>query len=998
MNPKKIKLLAGRVKKSPSFEAQRRTTSRATSNGGVTVDSSVAIESIRETSRKLNYDILNTTVQRNLVQYSEDFTQPIWLKGGATITSNAITNPVDGAITATLWDDTNASLTPGVPIQSNIIATSTTVTYSIYTKAGTATNRNFLLRNSTTSTPFNQVNLNYSTGVLGNTPTGWTKETLPNGWYRLSYTQSTGISIGDSLTIYVGRGATAAAVGATDTWYTYGAQLEAGTAATTYQKTPAQIGASLVYTPSSYGESRNYAVKPELKNLFTRSEEADDVTWSKGACSVTANSIAAPDGNVTADLLIEDVTNNRHRLQKSSQINLIGGQPYNLSAYVKKASHDWIQINPVTSSDITNYANFNLTTGTIGNTGTSGSGAIISNEGNGWYRCSIVFTPLVDESIFVGTIVSTNNINSGRYPSYTGTGASVAYPWGFQLTKGAELLPYQRTTDGIIDLQHTRATTSNVTNKDGSIGDGCYNLHQRSEELDNAIWTKGELTVTANADIAPNGTLTADKIIPSTNAIVHYVQQNYSPSIGNTYNISFYAKSAGYDFILFGSSANNICFNLSNGTISSNVSNLTYLITLDSNGYYRCSFSYIPINGTFYLSCAPISISQLYTGAGNGTSGVYVWGVQTTLGSTLKPYLKTTNRLNVPSIDYSLSTTKPSLLLQPQRTNSYRNSTMVGASSATNTVPTNWNINADGLTRQIMGTGIENGLNYVDIRFTGVATSTTISIQPEGGTTAVAASNTQIWTQSMYLKYITSRADSEVFTINERTASVSITSSSSSALNVTSTLSRKEYIKTNTGGATVAYILSSLQLNLTIGKDYDFIIRVASPQLELGSNTTTWIPTSSAVVTRNQDTSFVDLWNCNMLNKNNFTIYAEGYLYNNTASSGIVCLSDTSTATSNTNQIGFVGGFGAFYNISGTSSGQGNYVANNNPYKVAIQYNNGTVKFFRNGVQLWTTQTVPIFDYRYLVVNSSVTTYTVNKIALFKTTLSDSECIVMTTL
>jgi hypothetical protein len=165
----------------------------------------------------------------NLVKYSQDFTQNVWDKGGSTIISTTRTAP-DGSSTADELDDTGASSTPGVTIQS-IIATATIVTYSIYTKNVSSTTRSFLLRNHTTSTNFDLLTFNYSsTGNLGN---GWFSENVGNGWFRLSYTRTSGISIGNNLFIYYGR-ISAAAVGSTSKWQVWGGQLEDGINVTSY--------------------------------------------------------------------------------------------------------------------------------------------------------------------------------------------------------------------------------------------------------------------------------------------------------------------------------------------------------------------------------------------------------------------------------------------------------------------------------------------------------------------------------------------------------------------------------------------------------------------------------------------------------------------------------------------------------------------------------------------------------------------------------------------
>ena len=110
--------------------------------------------------------------------------------------------------------------------------------------------------------------------------------------------------------------------------------------------------------------------------------------------------------------------------------------------YAKKVNHDWIQVNPViVSFNVENWANFNLSTGQIGNTGV-GASASITSVGNGWYRLSLQCDVISDGVTFPAVCLSTNNTNSIRYPSYTGTLAQCFYIWGAQLTLGSTLLPY----------------------------------------------------------------------------------------------------------------------------------------------------------------------------------------------------------------------------------------------------------------------------------------------------------------------------------------------------------------------------------------------------------------------------------------------------------------------------------------------------------------------------------------------------------------------------
>jgi len=182
----------------------------------------------------LNLDALNSksipvdpTV--NLALWSQNFSQSIWNKSTYDTITTGSTAP-DGTPTATLIDETNAYLNPSTISQPNIIATSPTITYSIYTKKGTATFRSFLLRNNTTSTNFTGLSFQYS---ISSSATGWTVQDVGNDWFRLSYTQTTEITPGDIIQIYAGRTG-AATSGSTATWYVWGAQVEATSYATPY--------------------------------------------------------------------------------------------------------------------------------------------------------------------------------------------------------------------------------------------------------------------------------------------------------------------------------------------------------------------------------------------------------------------------------------------------------------------------------------------------------------------------------------------------------------------------------------------------------------------------------------------------------------------------------------------------------------------------------------------------------------------------------------------
>ena len=219
------------------------------------------------------------------------------------------------------------------------------------------------------------------------------------------------------------------------------------------------------------------------------------------------------------------------------------------------------------------------------------------------------------------------------------------------------------------DTTFTRASTKTRINNEGLVESVPYNLLINSEDIN--IWNYNEISVTTNAAISPNGYQNADKIIPNTVNTNHYAFQNINVVSGRTYTYSFFAKADGYNFTGTFISGLGLgpTWDLQNGIASAGAFIIGY-----GNGWYRCIVSgTATTTGTASIRIYALNSSLLSTFAGNGTDGILIWGAQLVEGSALQPYIRTTDRLNVPSIDYSLGTTnKPVLLLEPQRTNSLK--------------------------------------------------------------------------------------------------------------------------------------------------------------------------------------------------------------------------------------------------------------------------------------------------------------------------------------
>jgi hypothetical protein len=171
---------------------------------------------------------------------------------------------------------------------------------------------------------------------------------------------------------------------------------------------------------------------------------------------------------------------------------------------------------------------------------------------------------------------------------------------------------------------------------------GSTNLFTRSEEFNDAAWEKTRSSITANTIVAPDGTLTGDKLVEDTTATnTHNVRQNFTVAVG-TYTYSVFAK-AGERTILQTARLNtnidliNHSFNLTTGVATGTGASMISV----GNGWYRC-VGVITVNtaaSTGVLFNLNNGSTTTYTG--DGYSGLFLWGAQLNTGAVPVAYLQT---------------------------------------------------------------------------------------------------------------------------------------------------------------------------------------------------------------------------------------------------------------------------------------------------------------------------------------------------------------------
>src|SRR6056300_924694 len=259
------------------------------------------------------------------------------------------------------------------------------------------------------------------------------------------------------------------------------------------------------------------SVKAE-ENLLPYSQNFSG--WIPLRGSATANATTAPDGTTTAtELSRSGATSNTVYYQN---INVIGNQNYVYSFYAKSNGKDYCILSegatPVSSgSNASSW--INLTNGTVG-TEDSDHNIIVTDVGNSWYRISTTLTSYATRS--VSFRVETAETDNSRTMVDDGQGI---YVWGGQLEQRDSLTAYTPTTSSAITKYQPALQTAgnNVARFDHNpatgeslgllIEESRSNLVNISEEFDNGAWSKANSSITANTILAPDGTLSADKIV-----------------------------------------------------------------------------------------------------------------------------------------------------------------------------------------------------------------------------------------------------------------------------------------------------------------------------------------------------------------------------------------------------------------------------------------------------------------------------------------------------
>ena len=376
------------------------------------------------TATRVNSAGLIELVPYNLVTYSNTFTNGSWGTSQATLTSGQ--SGYDGSSNAYKLQATGTSC---YIVQGSYDFTRN---QSVYAKAGNYTQLSFIIGGYGTGVRFN-----LTTGTIAdNTNTSYftpTIESVGNGWYRCSVAiSSTAPTYGFLFAPnYVAGGNSTSG----DYIYIQNAQLVAGTLPKDYLRTETRL--NIPRLDYSNGSCPSLLVEPQRTNVALNSETFVANTGT----TVVLNNTASPDGNITADKIVEDTSTGLHQ---TSFTGILGGSvdssPYSVSLFVKAAGRTRIRMFDNNQNSIGD-SEFNISTGVV----IYGTGKIES-YGNGWFRCTIF--PLKDFLTTSDCRVQLLDA-TGSY-TYTGDGTSAIFAWGKQTEAGSYPTSYIPTTSAAV--------------------------------------------------------------------------------------------------------------------------------------------------------------------------------------------------------------------------------------------------------------------------------------------------------------------------------------------------------------------------------------------------------------------------------------------------------------------------------------------------------------------------------------------------------------------
>lgn len=625
-------------------------------------------------SRTSNATVTNSAgviayAPHNLLTFSEQFDNAAWIKTTTTVTANAIASP-----TSTTTGDTLTASGANSTTLHSYTAIAQPYTFSIYIRRRTGTGNI-------------QITADGSTYVTKTITSDWTR--FDTTITPTAGTRTPGVRIvtsGDAI----------------DVW---GAQLEIGSTATTYNSTTVKnlLGFSELFDNAAWTKSNSFV----QTNLLNYTEDCDNAYWTKNNATIVANSIISPNGYQTADTVTSTATSLSY-IYRNNVGTLTNGQTYTLSRYVKAGTKAFCTLGLFGLAD----AYFDLNNLTYSFTGTGAVSASIADVGNGWRRMTATWT------WGTGTTYSAYFAIASSLSSQAGlTIGDTIYTWGAQLVQGSVAGDYRRTDAASLPVY--------------------YPNH--------------------------NGVVCAEKFVVGATTGQHYMTRAAITGLttGANQTISIYAKAGERDWLLMyvgggGSGTATAYFNLATGTlgtVSGGITSANCQIIASGNGYYRCSITTSPVSTSLTPEFHAVAANNGISNTGDGTSGIYIFGAQLSDSASLDPYVLNAAATPTAAAYYGarfyydpVTLAPKGLLIEEQRANLLLNSSLAGTNLATQSVT----VTAVAHTLSFYGTGTVTLTGTANTSLVGTGaypTRSTLTFTPTAGVVLFTVTGTVQYAQ-----------------------------------------------------------------------------------------------------------------------------------------------------------------------------------------------------------------------------------------------------------
>ena len=533
-------------------------------------------------------------------------------------------------------------------------------------------------------------------------------------------------------------------------------------------------------------------------------------------------------------------------------------------------------------------------------------------------------------------------------------------------------------TDGSGDFTFSRGSDISATrvNANGYIEKGYENLLLQSNSFLTSSWQ-----LQNGADITPNhsgydGTNDAWYLYKNTGTTTQLIKQSISSTGVQTF--SFYAKAEELEWVRFlwtGSTGGRNHFHLvGDGDFGVGQNIVSRNIEAVGNDWYKCSTT---------ISDSVTSL-QIYPASGDNnvsgtTGGIYIQDAMLNQGLVAYPYIETTTAPvaggileDMPRLDYSSC---PALLLEPSRTNLIRHSEYFGDDlwSGRVQVTPNAAISPEGKNNATLlsDTSLSTTLSYIRALNTSATTigatyTLSLYVKPKGN--------------SRSFKFWARNTDAPIafFDLVDGTTSEPSTSTieatgdgwfrvSSTGQLVSGTLAAYFYVYTDADNVEGFYVYGA--------------------QLEQDATyPTSYIPTYGVSQTRLRDTP-ADLSSPAIAGATQWTLFFDN---TNSLFSGAGLMFRINHDSGNyfsvyTPNMSFYNNISGFFGVAGIG-------------KICVKYDGTTFHGFSNGVKVNSTEAIGLGTTTEMKDMGLGMIQKLNKVLFFKTSLTDSECIELTTI